>query len=119
MLNLKPKSTDTLDNRRLAVLSKLTEKRPFTITWVNKKLTDMLGEKGFQLTLSPAEYSITIKVKPALEHRHSDIQNILRRIAPANIDIQLGIFYTLHSQLSGTKHSQLTTNNYLEIRENV
>ena len=113
-----PKATDTLDERRFMVLSKMNEQPPYTLEALKNVLNALCGEDGYTLFLNMDEYELIVKLGINNEKNFDAVVDLLDRILPANIVRKISMFNT-YSMLAVHTHEQLAAYTHDEIRKDV
>ena len=85
MLGISPKGTDTLDERKFRVLSKLNQELPYTLRKLEQVLTTLCGPDGYSIELNAAEYNIEVKLGIANHNNYGEVERILKAMIPANL----------------------------------
>ena len=118
ILNLTPKDTYTLEERRFNVLARLKEQPVFTVETLKKVLASMCGEKGYIVILDHKKYILSVKLSLENENNIEAIKILLKRMVPANIVTSISILNThamvgihTHEQLAAYTHKQLRKEN--------
>lgn len=119
VFGLTPQDTDTLDERRFRVLTKINAQLPFSIRRLKQQLATLCGAAGYRLTLSPAEYSLEVKVALTAKRNLNAVQKLLQDIVPANIVRKCGLLYNQHQTVARLTHAQLSKYTHQQIREEV
>ncbi len=57
-----PQDTDTLDERRFKVLTRINTQPPFSVRRLRQQLATLCGEDGYKLELDGGKYTLTVKV---------------------------------------------------------
>lgn len=104
LLSIVPKMTDTLDDRKSAILSKLAEQLPYTYRMLERLLTGICGENGFSIHLEHARYRLWVELETKAISRFYDVDRMLRRVIPANLTVDLSVNYNRHYQLKAFTH---------------
>lgn len=119
MLDITPKATDTLSERKFRILTRLNQELPYTMTKLNEVLTTLCGEGGFSITLSANIYKIVIKLALTNVNNYSDVQKALEKMLPANMIQQIEIMYNTHEVLHDFTHTQLHAYTHTQLRNEV
>lgn len=85
MLGISPKGTDTLDERKFRILSKLNQELPYTMRKLEQVLTTLCGVDGYSIELNAAEYNIEVKLGIANHNNYGEVERILKAMIPANL----------------------------------
>ena len=113
-----PKATDTLDERRFMVLSKMNEQPPYTLEALKNVLNALCGEDGYTLFMNTDDYELIVKLGVNNEKNYEAVVELLDRILPANI-VRTTSMYNTYSMLAGLTHEQLAAYTHDEIRKDV
>ena len=119
MLGIVPKSTDTLEQRRLAIQVRLSESRPFTFRMLKLKLAALCGEGCFSASVEPVSCTLAVRLALCSKDRLQDADKLLKRIVPANIGISLDLIYNNHEKVSALTHGQLASYTNKMVRDEV
>lgn len=85
MLGVSPKGTDTLDERKFRILSKLNQELPYTMRKLEQVLTTLCGSDGYSIKLNAAEYEIEIELGLANHNNYDEVKRTLKAMIPANL----------------------------------
>lgn len=118
ILNIIPKETDTLEERKFRVLVKLNEQLPYTMSTLKEQLQRMCGKDGFRIILNADKYLLSVKLALNNANNCQDVQDMLRRMVPANMIIAVSVYNT-YEMLSQHTHKQLAKYSHNKIREDV
>lgn len=113
-----PKDTETLDERKLNVLARLNLRLPYTLRTLTEMLNVLCGADGYTLKVDENNYLLIIKLALSNEHNFSAVENLIRRVVPANLITKVGMFNT-HGILSDFTHGQLSAYTHTEIRKEI
>lgn len=119
ILAITPKGTETLDSRRFRVKARLNEQLPFTIPVLNQQLETLCGEDGYSVVMERGTYILYVKVSLVAKSNLDDVGDLLRRIVPAEIVIDLTLKYNTHEILSRFTHTQLSAYTHEQLRSEV
>ena len=82
---IQPLDTDTLEERRFRILSKLNKQLPYTFESLNQWLITNLGKDNFELNLYNEKYQLDLIIKEYSNKIMRYILNEIREMIPANI----------------------------------
>lgn len=116
ILGIAPKASDTLDDRRFRIITTQLANTPYTYRRLIELLTELCGEGEFVVTLDHENYSIVVELGLAVISKFEAVEELLKKILPANLDLLLSLKYNRHSNLSKYTHEQLSAYTYDEIR---
>lgn len=117
MLNITSKDTDTLDERKFRILTKMNQELPYTLTKLKEALTTLCGADGFYIDLQPEQYHITVKLALFNKNNYQDVVNLLTKMIPANLTQYVQIMYSRHNVISQYTHNDLTAYTHEQLRE--
>lgn len=121
ILGIYPKATATLEERKFTVLARINEELPFTMTMLKAKLEILCGAEGegYVVSLIPDEYKLIVKVALVAVSNYQDVADLLDRIVPANMIIELSIIYNRYSVLANFTHGHLAAYTHYQLRNEV
>lgn len=119
MLGVSPKDTDTLDERKFRILTKMNQELPYTMPKLEQALTNLCGADGYSIESKPAEYYITVKLALSNASNYSEVEKTLSRMVPANMIQSVQIMYTRHDTLSKFTHAELSAYTHENLRNEV
>lgn len=119
MLHIKPKDSYTLAERRNNIKSRVVEQRPFTVEKLRQMLEAICGAGKYELSIEPDKYKITCKIELTSKNMISDVQELLARMVPANMVIDLNLKYNTYKMLTQFSHKQLKVYTQSQLREEV
>lgn len=117
ILGLQVKDTYSLDDRRNKILSRIVEQRPFTVRSLKRQLEVLCGEDNFILNLDGL--CLTVRIGLSSKHMYDDVQIMLDRILPANIQLYYSLLYNSHDKLGQHTHTDLADYTHTQLREDV
>lgn len=118
MLNIIPKSDQTLEERRFGILVKYQESRPFTFTLLQQQL-DVLCNKDYWLEIHPERYFIKIMLALKTKHTITAVKEMVARMLPANMVSEITLKYNQHKTFKPKTHEELKAYRHLELRNEV
>lgn len=119
ILNIVPKATYTLDERKFTILSRLAEELPFSYRMLEQILDKLCGENGYWMELNHDSYELTVKVALVAKNNFDDVGRLLNRVVPVNLIINLSIRYNTWGIIKGFTWGQLKSKTWREIKEEV
>lgn len=114
-----PYDTDTLDERRFRILSKINVQLPFTVRMLRQQLALLCGEDGFTLDIIHDEYRIEVRVALTLKRKLDAINELLDNILPANIEKLCSFIYNEHFKLKKFTFEQLAGYTHKQLRDEI
>lgn len=119
MLDISPKDTDTLDERKFRILTRLNQELPYTLRKLERTLTSLCGADGFVIDLQPNQYSISVKLGLENESNYAEVEKIMRKMIPANMIQYVQIMYNTHLVLSPFTHEFLSAYTHDQLKKEV
>ena len=119
LLGISPKGTDTLDERKFRILTKLNAELPYTMGRLNQVLTNMCGADGYSLEVKAEEYQILVKLALTNENNYGEVVNILKKMVPANMTQYVQIMYNKNTVLAQFTHEQLSAYTHEQLKREV
>lgn len=92
--NIIPKSNTNVEERRFNILSRINDKIPFSLNWLNNKLETLVGENNYKISVDYNEYQVTIEIILLFEDIANTLNQNLRKQLPANMVITVNVFQT-------------------------
>lgn len=117
MLNITPFASDTLDDRRFRLMSRYAENAPYTRRRLANMLASLCGEDGYTLTFGPL--TVNVEVALTVRNNYKDVEDLLERVIPANMVINLTLKYNKHSAITSFTHEELQAFTHEELRNGV
>ena len=119
ILDLTPKATYTLEERKFNILTRLNEQLPYTIDTLKTSLTSLCGTDGYMLNIDSNNYKLLVKLALTNKNNYESVEYLLNKITPANIVTSVELMYNQHELLSRFTHSQLAARTHEEMRSEV
>lgn len=119
MLGISPKGTDTLDERKFKILTRLNQELPYTVTKLHEVLTTVCGAGNFSINLQPNEYHIEIKLALANKNNYNEVVDVLKKMIPANMTQLVQIMYNSHDVLKRFSYAEMTAYTHEQLRSEV
>lgn len=107
MLLLYPKGTDTLPERKFRIQSALSGRVPFTIWVLREQLDSLCGPENYELTVDHANFKVTVTLALAAQENYDTVCDMLRKMLPANLEIQVSLMYNRYGDLKTRTHEML------------
>lgn len=118
ILSLKPKDTDSLDDRRFRVRSKVLEKLPYSYRVLLRKL-EALCPDGVELIVNNAEESVVVRVALKSRAMTEEVDSILDAILPLNMTYLVIIMFNSWGMFMNRTWEQMQEMTWKIMREKV
>lgn len=116
ILGITPKGDFSMDERKFNILARLNEQLPYTMEVLKSMLTSLCGWNGYTLRLDHQDYLLLVKLSLSNKSNIDAVKEMLDRIVPANILINVDVFNT-HGMLKPYTHEYLSKYTYTGVRE--
>lgn len=90
MLNIVPNPNDTLEERKIRVLTYLNIRLPYTWRVLKQMISSFVTENNFTMKYDNETTTLTIRIKVDSEGSYYTILNLLNNVVPQNVVIDLG-----------------------------
>ena len=114
-----PKATLTPDERKFTLLARMAEQLPYTVRMLIRMLSQLCGPEGFALSLDCANYMVSVLVALTAVNNVSDVENLLKRVCPANLVISVSIQYNQHYKFKALTHAGMAQRTHYKLRNEV
>lgn len=118
ILGITPKGTYTLNERKFNIFARMNEQLPYTLESLESALISLCGEDGYTLKLDTNAYTLTVKLALANEHNVEAVENLLKKMIPANLIRNVRLFNT-YTLLADLTYAQLGAYTYKQLREEI
>lgn len=114
-----PKDTDTLEERKFRLLTKINQGLPYTTTKLNEALTVICGAGNFLIDLQPANYHIEIRLALTNINNYQEVVELLAKMLPANLTQWVQIMYNNNEVIGQFTHRELAAYTHKQLKERV
>ena len=119
MLGISPKDTDTLEERRFRILTKLNQELPYTLRKLELVLTNLCGADGYFVEVDSAAYHIEVKLALGNHNNYQEVVDLLTKMVPANMTQKVSLLYNKHDLLTQFTHTELSAYTHENLRKEV
>lgn len=119
ILEITPKGTDTLEDRRFRILTRINEELPYTLPQLRNILKTLCGEGNYSAEVEGGTYQLVVKVGLAAKNNFNDVESLLDRVVPQNMVVNLLQLYNTHAELGRFTHEQLAAYTHDSLRNEV
>lgn len=117
MLKIIPLSTDTLQDRRNRIITRLNTNNVYTYPSLIEKMTSMLGQDGYFMDLNVMEFVLWVRIALTQKSQYYEILRFLKEIIPQNLILDYDLFWNRHMDLAPYTYAQLAKGTHRELRE--
>lgn len=118
MLDITPKGTATVEDRRLAILARINASLPYTYRQLENFLRNICNN-DYTLALDNANYKLTVLLNLSRRNQFDEVSNLLARVIPANIVFEVGLKYNQYKTIRPYKYELLSDYTFHEIRAEI
>lgn len=115
MLNITPKGTATVEDRRLAILARINVSLPYTYRQLENFLKNICGN-DYTINLDSAHYKLTVLLNLNRKNQFDEVENLLAKVIPANIMFDVMLQYNKYKAIKPYEYSVLINYTCYEIR---
>ena len=119
MLKIIPKATHTLDDRRFAILTRMNEQLPYTMESLKRQLESLCGKDRYSVELDGNNFLLRVRIALSAKNNYKKVCEMLERIVPANMVIDVSLMYNTNQTLSAYTHRQLSAYTHEQLRNEV
>ncbi len=107
MLKITPFASDTLDERKFRLLARYNEDIPYTVPNLKNQLANICGANGYWLNILNNVFTIIVKVELVAKRDLETVRELLERMVPQNMIIDLDLMYNQHKAFRPFTHREL------------
>ena len=89
MLSITPALTDSLDTRKIRILTYLSFKTPYTWRVLEQMITSCIGENNYTMKYVNDTSTLIVRIKVDDNSQYDLISNLLKEVLPQNIVVNL------------------------------
>ena len=90
MLNIVPEKTDTLEDRKIRILTQLNIQLPYTWRILQQMIASFVGDGNYEMNYINDYSKLIIKIKVDSDSQYNTVLNLLKNVVPQNVVIDLG-----------------------------
>lgn len=118
ILQITPLDTDTVEDRRFRVKSKVIEKLPYSHRVILRKL-DILCPLGYEMILSDDKTDVLVKLALKSRNTIEDVDKMMDEMLPLNMTYIVMVLWNDYNTISKYTHEELAVFTYGSIKEDV
>lgn len=119
ILGITPKGTDSLEDRRFRILTRINEELPYTLPQLRNILETLCGKGNYSADVEEGTYQLLVKIGLAAKNNFNDVESLLNRVVPQNMVVTLLQLYNTHAELGRFTHAQLAAYTHNQLRNEV
>lgn len=117
MIGIRPKAADTMETRRIRILTRMNERLPYTMRVLHQMLAAICGPDGYRVRLFADKYTLWVRVSLHHLESYEDVRAMLSRVLPANLYLDLSPDYNIYRDLLPYTFRQLSGYTYRQLQE--
>lgn len=87
ILNIIPNPNDTLDDRKVKILSLLNMTLPYTYKMLDGVIESILGAGNYKMYIR--EYTLTLETNFRSDNEYRDVRNLFEQVVPKNLIVKI------------------------------
>lgn len=115
MLDITPKGTATVEDRRLAILARINASLPYTYRQLENFLRNICAD-DYTMTLDNENYTLTVLLSLSRQNQFDEVSNLLARVIPANLICNVSLKYNQYKIIKPYRYRLLVNYTCYEIR---
>ena len=115
MLDITPKGTATVEDRRLAILARINASLPYTYRQLENFLRNICDD-DYTMTLDHTNYTLTVLLSLSRQNQFDEVSNLLAKVIPANLICNVGLKYNQYKIIKPYRYRLLVNYTCYEIR---
>lgn len=119
MLKIVPQATTSLNDRKFAILTRMNEQLPYTMTSLKQRLESLCGKEGYSVELDANNYKLKVGVALTSRSSFKDVELMLEKVVPANMVLEVTLIYEQHENWTAHTHQQLSAYTHEQLRNGV
>lgn len=119
LLGIIPKGTETLEERRFKILTRLNERLPYTLPQLKNILETLCSAGNYSAEVMEGTYQLVVKIGLAAKSSFSDVEALLERVVPRNMIVNLLQLYNTYAEIGRFTHGQLAAYTHNQLRNEV
>lgn len=116
MLGIAPMYGASLEDRQFNIYTKLIQNTPYTYEKLLTLLDELIGESETKVENDVENKTLSVKISLKSRLKADAITELLEKIVPANILLNITIVYTTYDDLSDRTYDELSAYSYNEIK---
>lgn len=115
MLDITPKGTATVEDRRLAILARINTSLPYTYRQLENFLRNICAD-DYTMTLDNENYTLTVLLSLSRQNQFDEVSNLLAKVIPANLIFNVSLKYNQYKIIKPYRYRLLVNYTCHEIR---
>lgn len=116
IIDILPKPTDTLEQRKFNILVKVNEQLPYTMKSLAVQLEELCGSDGYKLILDADNYTLEVKIAISVVSNFDAVCEMIEKVIPCNLISIISLMYEQYGNLTACTHGYLANYSHEDIR---
>ena len=112
-------STESIEFRRMRLLSRMSTNPPFTEEFLDQHLEQIIGAGNYTIAVYPATYTVEVRILIPARTFFAEAQLLMLDVVPANMIMDISIQYNSYADLAPYTYAQLAALTYYDMKEEV
>lgn len=117
ILGITPMGTDTIEDRRFRVISRLSVQLPYTYDGLDAHLKNLCGEGKYNLSIDYPNFELTLKLSLESKNMRAEVERLVNEMIPMNMIFTLELIFNTYNKLKAFTHNQLKAFTHSQLRE--
>lgn len=114
---IKADVSESLNFRRERIINRLSNVPPFTYKYLERKLTELLGENAFEIEVD--NFDVNFRIKIWYKDFLKEAEKTLIGILPANLNLNIDFAYNQYLKYKNKTHLELSAKTHGELRSEI
>ena len=119
MLKLKVSDLDTIETRRLRVLTRFQEQAPYSYKAIINILNTILGEGNYTFQRDVANKTVNMKIQLTIANQFAIIEDFLERVLPVNMNYNIELMFNTWDKFKTQTWGNLVTQTWDDVKEGI
>jgi chaperonin cofactor prefoldin len=119
ILDITPSGSDTLEDRRFRVQSKMNETASYSKALIDEKLRSLCGDGEYSMVIDENRQSCDVVITLASKNQLEYVKEMLDNILPLNMVCTVSLMYNTYNFVAPYTHNQLHSYTHQAIRETI
>ncbi len=116
ILDITPKATETLEERKFRIFARLNIQLPYTMTNLKQQIETLCGAGGYSVTFLNETHTLQVRIKTMAKSSFEGVKEFLERVVPVNLLIDLSLKYNEYKSFGAMTHNQMKVFTHEKLR---
>lgn len=119
ILGITASQLDSLEDRRRKIKGYYASNIPYTANKLIEVLSSMCGTNGYELHIDNEQLTVSVAISLASARMLTNVAEMVRRMVPANVIVNVYLRYNIHGSLKKYTHGQLKNYTHGALKEDI